>query len=627
MAHRASEARTSLSLATIHYLPGLSGNRPSRRTRHPHQPGPATGNWPFREGLEVTKMGCGPRSRPGHSTTMNREESTMRFFLPPVCFRRALCSSALSRGPPRMRRSNTTATSGRSWPRTASPATGRTAPRARPTCGSISARRRSRSGAIVPGKPDESELVARIISDDPEEVMPPPTTQQDADGRAEGAAQALDRGRGRVSAALVVHRAGAARRCRRCKNAAWVRNPIDRLRPGASWKQQGLQPAAEADRRTLARRAEPRPDRPAARRRPRSRRSSTTRRPTPTRSCVDRLLASPHWGEHRGRYWLDAARYADTHGIHFDNYREMWAYRDWVIGAFNRNLPFDQFTIEQLAGDLLPNRTLDQQIASGFNRCNITTNEGGAIAEEYLVLYTRDRTETDVAGLAGPDGRLRGLPRPQVRPAHAARVLRAGGVLQQHDAGGDGRQHQGHAADRRRAAAAEDRQRWDAADDEAGRRSRSRSTPASSRPGPSSTTGWRRPRRPTIAEPGARRRACICTRRSSEGDGQRDARRRSTASRATVALAGGVSWAAGHVARARRFKTQPGAALEVADAGDFEKDQPFSCGAWVKLPPNDLTGAICRPHGRRQRLPRLGPLGRERPASARTSSTSGRTTR
>src|SRR5262249_36442513 len=95
-----------------------------------------------------------------------------------------------------------------------------------------------------------------------------------------------------------------------------------------------------------------------------------------------------------GRYWLDAARYGDTHGIHIDNYREIWAYRDWVINAFNRNVPFDRFTIEQLAGDLLPNHTIEQQVASGFNRCNITTNEGGAISEEYLVLYTRDRTET-----------------------------------------------------------------------------------------------------------------------------------------------------------------------------------------------------------------------------------------
>src|SRR5437879_4166641 len=105
-------------------------------------------------------------------------------------------------------------------------------------------------------------------------------------------------------------------------------------------------------------------------------------------------MAAPQWGEHRGRYWLDAARYGDTHGIHIDNFREIWAYRDWVIKAFNSNQPFDRFTIEQLAGDLLPNPTLDQLIASGFNRCNITTNEGGVIPEEYLVHYTRDRTET-----------------------------------------------------------------------------------------------------------------------------------------------------------------------------------------------------------------------------------------
>src|SRR5204862_1902172 len=109
---------------------------------------------------------------------------------------------------------------------------------------------------------------------------------------------------------------------------------------------------------------------------------------------VDTLMASPRYGEHRARYWLDAARYADTHGMHFDNYREIWPYRDWVINAINKNESFDKFTVEQLAGDLLPNPAQDQLIATGFHRCNETTNEGGTIVEENLANYTRDRVET-----------------------------------------------------------------------------------------------------------------------------------------------------------------------------------------------------------------------------------------
>ena len=109
---------------------------------------------------------------------------------------------------------------------------------------------------------------------------------------------------------------------------------------------------------------------------------------------VNRLLESEHWGEHRARYRRDAARYADTHGIHIDNYREMYPYRDWVIQAFNENKPFNEFTVEQVAGDLLPNPSLDQLIASGFQRNNITTNEGGAILEEYEAIYAKDRAET-----------------------------------------------------------------------------------------------------------------------------------------------------------------------------------------------------------------------------------------
>jgi len=167
-------------------------------------------------------------------------------------------------------------------------------------------------------------------------------------------------------------------------------NPIDVL---VRNRLKGLTPAAEADKRTLARRAA----------------LDLTGLP-PSKAdldlflndssaaayekLLDRLLASPRYGEHRARYWLDAARYADTHGIHVDNYREMWPYRDWVIAAFNHNLSFDRFTTDQLAGDLLPNPTFDQRIATGFQRCNPTTNEAGLIEDEYAEIYAKDRADT-----------------------------------------------------------------------------------------------------------------------------------------------------------------------------------------------------------------------------------------
>ncbi|HAN99261.1 MAG TPA: hypothetical protein DCQ98_18355, partial [Planctomycetaceae bacterium] len=109
---------------------------------------------------------------------------------------------------------------------------------------------------------------------------------------------------------------------------------------------------------------------------------------------VERMLASPRFGEHQARYWLDAVRYGDTHGLHLDNRRGIYPYRDWVVRAFNDNLPFDDFLVWQLAGDKLPQPTMDQQIATGFVRMNPTTSEGGAIPEEFQAKNNFDRTET-----------------------------------------------------------------------------------------------------------------------------------------------------------------------------------------------------------------------------------------
>jgi hypothetical protein len=251
--------------------------------------------------------------------------------------------------------------------------------------------RKDSQPAIVPGKPQESALVTRINATDPDDIMPPTKTHKVLTSEQKAVLKQWIAGGAKYQLhwSLI---APTRPKLPELQNWRWVRNPIDAFIL-ARLEKEGLSPAPEADRRTLARRVSldltglpPTPEE--------VRTFLEDQSPDAYEKMVDRFLASPQWGEHRARYWLDAARYADSNGIHIDNYREMWAYRDWVINAFNRNERFDQFTIEQLAGDLLPQRTLEQQIASGFNRCNITTSEGGAIDEEYYVLYTRDRTET-----------------------------------------------------------------------------------------------------------------------------------------------------------------------------------------------------------------------------------------
>jgi mono/diheme cytochrome c family protein len=245
--------------------------------------------------------------------------------------------------------------------------------------------------AIVPGKIDDSVLIERITADDPSQRMPPAKSRKHL---TEAQIDLLRRwiAQGAPYATHWSFIAPTRPEVPKVKNAAWPRDPVDRFIL-ARLESVGLQPSPEANKTTLIRRVTL---------------DLTGLPPTPTEvdafladtspnayeQVVDRLLRSPRYGEHMARFWLDAARYGDTHGLHLDNYREMWPYRDWVIQAFNANKPYDQFVIEQLAGDLLPGATLDQIVATGFNRCHVTTSEGGSIEEEVYVRNVVDRVET-----------------------------------------------------------------------------------------------------------------------------------------------------------------------------------------------------------------------------------------
>ncbi len=250
---------------------------------------------------------------------------------------------------------------------------------------------RKAGAVIVPGKPADSLLIRRIEHSNSALRMPPAQSHKSlTDAQKKTLRAWIEEGAPwREHWSFIAPKRTAPPEIKR---ESWVRNPIDRFIL-ASLDAKGLEPAAEANRRTLIRRLAldltglpPDPAEVDA--------FLNDSTPEAYESLVERYMNSPRWGEHRARYWLDAARYADTHGIHVDNYREMWPYRDWVIAAFNRNMPFDQFTVEQLAGDLMPNRTLDQQIASGFQRCAPSTNEAGVILDEVEAIYAKDRADT-----------------------------------------------------------------------------------------------------------------------------------------------------------------------------------------------------------------------------------------
>lgn len=440
------------------------------------------------------------------------------------------------------------------------------------------------STAIVPGSPEKSELVKRILSADADERMPPPETKKELT-----AAQKETLRRWIAEGAEYQPHwsfiAPQRPQLPAVKNGAWVKNPIDAF-VLARLEAMGLSPAPEADKRTLARRLSlditglpPAPEMVE--------KFVSDSDPNAYEKLIDELMQSKQWGEHRARYWLDAARYADTNGIHFDNFRENWAYREWLIGAFNRNLPFDQFTTEQLAGDLLPNRTLDQQIASGFNRCNITTNEGGTIPEEYLVLYDRDRTETtsqvwlglttgcavchdhkfdpltqkefyELAAFfnnttqAAMDGNIKDTPPivPVPRAEDRPRLAALDKELTDSRA----------AVEARKTAAKGDYDAWLAS---ANVESLVKSLPT---------------------------KDLYLSAPLNEGDGKTTKIQIESQEQA-VPLTDSVKWQPG-ASGGKAVQTQ-GTGFELASAADFEKDQPFSVSAWIMIPPNDSQGAIC----------------------------------
>jgi hypothetical protein len=243
--------------------------------------------------------------------------------------------------------------------------------------------------AIIPGKGEESPLYEKVTSDDADEVMPPPHAKKPAvtPAQAELLKRWIDQGAKFDEHWAYVKPARPA--VPEVKNKSWVRNAVDAF-VAQSQEKNGFTPAAEADKVSLIRRLSfdmiglpPSPTDVEAFLKDTS--------PEAYEKLVDRLLGSKHFGERMAVVWLDAVRYADTAGYHSDNHRDVWLFRNYVIDAFNTNKPFDQFTIEQFAGDLLPNPSNEQNIASGYNKMLMTTEEGGAQPKEYTAKYAADR--------------------------------------------------------------------------------------------------------------------------------------------------------------------------------------------------------------------------------------------
>ena len=441
--------------------------------------------------------------------------------------------------------------------------------------------------------------------------MPPPKIEQEADRRAEGDAASA----GSPTGPSISRTGRSSRRSGpqlpAVKNAGWVRNPIDRF-VLAELEKHGLAPGPRGRPPDAGPPAQPRPDRPAAgaggRRGVRQRPGARRLREATSIGCWRRRTGASIAAATGSTPPATPTRTAST---------STTTARSGPIatGSSAPSTATCRSTSSRSSSwpaTCCPNRTLDQQVASGFNRCNITTNEGGVIAEEYLVLYTRDRTETIVAGLAGPDGRLRGLPRPQVRPAQrreSSTSCRRSSTTRRRP------RWTATSRTRRRSSSCrrpEDRPRWDALAKELAEARKQVDGPQASRPRRLRQVAGR-------GDAGRHGAAGIPTRRAAAARpaqrGRRATTRQPDGGRQAARGDAGGGRRLGRRARRREGvqERSPARPSELADVGDFEKDQGFSYGAWVKLPKDTSGRRRRRPHGRPARLPRLGPVDRERP--------------
>jgi hypothetical protein len=264
----------------------------------------------------------------------------------------------------------------------------------------------TRAGAIesviVPGKPDESELIARITSDDPDVHMPPPETKFLLSAAEKEAIRQWIAAGAEYAEHWSFRPLPDRVEVPPVKDAGWPRKAIDRF-VLARLDAEGLKPAPQAEPLRLLRRMTldltglpPTVDEIRA-----FQQAAASDIDEALAAAADRLLASPAYGEHMAVAWLDAARYADSYGYQSDQLNTQWPYRDWVVRAFNDNLPYNDFLTWQLAGDLLENPTRDQILATAFNRMHRMTNEGGSIAEEWLAENAADRVQTMGSAMLG----------------------------------------------------------------------------------------------------------------------------------------------------------------------------------------------------------------------------------